>query len=531
MILRELISSLFFIFFALFSISINAQKLNYEISDNASKMFELENYTRAKELYREDYKKDLTNVKTKYHFGVCLVYTYEVDDAIKILEAIANNNSTPIEVWYHLARAYHLSNRYDKAITTYAKYSKLSGANAKLITNCTRNIEMCNNAKILIKTPLNIVFENLGKKVNSKGKEYLPILTPDENMLLYTTRRKGTTGMIYDLEGYFTADIFLSKYKYGAWSNGRSNGYPNSHGNEQTAGISENGNFILYYVNNPLSKNNLQLSLKTKSSFKKSEMIASKEINRSESEQISATISNDGNYIIFSSNRISGLGGHDLYICRKLPNGTWAEPINMGKTINTSSDEIYPYLSNDGSELYFASQGHNSIGGYDIFKSQFDLSTKEWLKPENIGYPLNTPDDNMSICFDETKKYAYVAANRKDAIGDLDIYRVNFLDAPPSYTTIKGLVLDADSNLFHKQLTIEVFNKTTEELYGIYEVNPTKGTYLMILPPNKYELNIEIPGKGYYKELFVVEDRTKYKSEISRNIKVNFNPSKTTDLK
>jgi tetratricopeptide (TPR) repeat protein len=510
------------VFLAFFITDIRAQKLNYEISENASKMFELKNYSRAKELYREKYKKDLTNVKTKYRFGVCLVYTYEVDDAIKILESVAKKPTVPNEIWYHLARAYHLSYRFDKAITTYKKYITINGANDELVDKSKRNIEMCANAKSLIKKPLHLEFENLGKRVNSKGKDFLPMITPDESMLIYTTRREGTTGRVYDLEGYYTADIYLSKYKYGKWSRARSIGTPNSYGNEQSAGISENGKYVLYYVNNPKSKNNLQLSQKSRSSFKKAVKIESKKINNGNSLQTSATISNDGNYLIFSSDRAGGFGRQDLYICRKLPNGKWAEPVNMGNTLNTIHDEAYPYLSNNGYTLHFASTGFNSIGGYDIFVSHFDLSKKEWSKPTNIGYPLNTPYNNTNICFDKNQKYAYVAAHKKDAIGDLDIYRVNFLDTPPAYTTIKGLVLDVDSNVFNHPITIEVFDKKTQELYGIYEANSVKGCYIMILPPNSYEINIDIPGKGYFKKLYNVAGRNKYRKELNQNIIVSF---------
>ncbi len=506
----------------LFSANLFAQKLNYEISDNANKMFDLGNFQRAKELYREKYKKDLSDVKIKYRFGVCLANTYELSDAIKTLESVSKDPSIPTEVWYYLARAYHLSNRYDKAISLYKKYNSSNGAKTELIAKSERNIEMCNNAKIIIKKKVNVQFENLGKRINSAGKEYLPMITPDESMLLYTTRRQGTTGRIYDLKGYYTADIFLSKFKYSKWSRARSVGSPNSYGNEQTAGISENGKFVLYHVNNPKSKNNLQISEKSRSSFKRSVQIKSKDINSNSGLQLSATISNEGNYLIFSSNRPDGIGRQDLYICRKLPNDEWAEPVNMGKTINTTFDESYPYLSNNGYTLHFASTGFNSIGGYDIFVSHFDLSKKEWSKPKNVGYPINTPYNNTNISFSKNNKYAYVATHRKDSYGDLDIYRVNFTDTHPSYTTIKGVVLDADSNLFNIPLTIEVFTKNTEELYGIYEVNPTKGNYIMILPPDKYEINIDIPGKGYFKQLFTVTGRNKYKKEMKRNITVSF---------
>ena len=512
-----------------FSSTIFAQKLNYEISDNPNKMFDLGNFQRAKEIYRDKYKKDLSNEKIKYKYGVCLINTYELADGIKFLESISKSPSTPVEVWYYIARGYHLSNRYDKAITLYQKYNGISGAKAALIDISNRNMEMCNNAKIIVQKPLNISFENLGKRVNSAGREYLPMITPDERMLLYSTRRQGTTGRIYDLEGYYTADIFLAKYKYGKWSKARSVGAPNSYGNEQTAGISEDGKSVIYYVNNPKSKNNLQISKKSRSSFKRSTLIKSNAINNNSGIQQSATIANDGNYLIFSSDKPGGTGRQDLYICKKLPNGEWAEPVNMGNTINTTFDESYPYLTNNGHTLYFASTGHNSMGGYDIFVTHFDFSKKEWSKPKNVGYPLNPSYNNTNICFTKNKKYAYVSTYRKDSYGDLDLYKVNFEDADPSYTTIKGYVLDADSNIFKTPLTIEVFDKKTDELYGLYEVNTTNGSFIMILPPNNYEINIDVPEQGYFKKAFNVLGRNKYKKEKKQNITVSFDlpePSK-----
>jgi len=511
------------LFFILpFSNSYFAQKLNYEISDNPNKMFDLGNFQRAKEIYRDQYKKNLTDEKIKYKFGVCLVNTYELDDGIKILESLTKTLNTTPKVWYYLGRAYHLSNRYDKAISMYKKYITINGAEIEFIVRSKRNISMCNNAKIIVKKPLNISFENLGKRVNSSGREYLPIITPDESLLLYSTRRQGTTGRIYDLKGYYTADIFLAKYNYENWSKARSVGSPNSYGNEQTAGISENGKYALYYVNNPKSKNNLQISEKNRSSFKRSIKINSSKISNGTKVQITATIANDGNYLIFSSDKIGGIGKQDLYFCKKLPNDEWADPVGLGNTINTKFDESYPYLTNNGQTLYFASTGHNSMGGYDIFVSHFDLTKKEWSKPENVGYPLNTPYNNTSICFTQNKKYAYVAAHRKDSYGDLDLYKVNFKDSVPSYTTIKGFVLDADSNSLNMPLTIEVFDKNTEELYGLYEVNPIKGNFIMILPPNNYEINIDIPEQDSFKQSFNVLGRNKFKNETEHNITVTF---------
>ncbi|MCB0402540.1 MAG: tetratricopeptide repeat protein, partial [Flavobacteriales bacterium] len=513
---------LFFIPFLL-TAPARAQKLHYENSESASKMFSNGNYKRAKELYREQYKKDLTNEKNKYYLAVCMVYTYERDDAIKMLEALAKKTGTDKEVWYHLAKAYHLENRYDKAIDLYKKYLN-EGNEPTLKTEAERNIQMCQNAKILVKNPLNITYEKIDNMLNSAGDDYLPFIIPDESEMFFSTRREGTTGRIYDLENYYPADIYVSGYKYGKWKKAHSIGSPNSYGNEQSVGISENGNYLVFYVNNPQSKNNLQIAERGKKSFKKAEKIDNKDINLSSSLQLSGTLTNDGNYLIFSSDRPGGQGGQDLYACKKLPNGKWGNPTNLGSNINTPYDECYPTIEDEGSMLYFASKGHNSIGGFDLFKARIDLNAMEFEKPVNVGYPLNTPDDNLSISFSGSGKYAYVSAYRNDTEGGLDIYRVNFMDTDPQFTTIKGFVLDADSNTYNTPLSIEVFTKTGGDLYGIYEVNSKKGSYLMILPPNKYVMNVEVPGQGTFKKELNVQGRNKYKPEIERNIRVIFSP-------
>jgi hypothetical protein len=323
------------------------------------------------------------------------------------------------------------------------------------------------------------------------------------------------------MEGYYTSDIYTAKYKYEKWSKTRSVGYPNSYGNEFTAGVSEDGEKIFYYLNNPDNKNILHISRKSKSSFKKSEEIKNKSINAKNSEQISATITNDENTLIFSSNRTGSVGGFDLYTCKKLPNGKWGAPTSLSPNINSIANENYPYLTDNGKTLYFASDGYNSMGGYDIFKSKFDDETNEWSTPINIGYPINTPIDDYSICFTNDKKFAYIAAIRNDSYGDYDIYKINFEEKPSLLTTIKGYVLDADSTILKTPIHIEVFNAETGDLQGIYDSNQ-KGTYIMILAPGQYNLVAEIPNKGTFKEKLTIKDRKLFKPEISRNIRVNF---------
>lgn len=519
-------------FFAIFcSSTIYAQKLHYELPENAGKLFNSGNYAKALELYRDIYKKDMADAKNAYHFGVCLIYTYDFDNGIKTLEKITHKPDCPSDVWYHLAKGYHATLRFDKAIETFNKFLKTNSSNNILVKDASRRIEMCENAKQLIKDPVNVTFENLGASVNSKGKDYLPLIADMESYLLFTTRREGTTGRIYDLEGNYTADIYGSKFKSTAWSKAASIGTPNSYGNEQTAGISENGEIVFYYVNNPESKNNLQIAEKSKSAFKKSEMVKGKYINAKTSEQISATITNNKNLVVYSSNAVDGKGGFDLYLSRMLPNGTWAEPENIGETINTPYNENYPYLTNDGKTLYFASEGHQSIGGYDIFKSDYSEETNTWSNPENIGYPLNTPLDDYSICFTQDKKYAYLAAFRKDSYGDYDIYKVTLNNEAPPLTTIKGFVLNQDSIVHTQPIRMEVFNAETGDLQGIYESN-TKGSYIIILPPGKYDVMADLPNNQTFNQKIEVKGRKLFKPELNQNIRINFvQPQPVNEIK
>lgn len=494
-----------------------AQKLHYELPENASKMYNNGNFIKAKELYRDLYKKNQNNTEFKFRFGVSLLNSYEWEDGLKMLEEVSKKLDVSNEVWYYLGKGYHLTNRYDLAIKMFEKYISIDGSSA-LAEKSKRRIEMCLNAKSLVKSPVNTQFENLGKYINSNGKECNPVVTPDENYVLFTTRREGTTGRIYDLEGYYTADIYASSFKSNKWSKARSINYPNSYGNESVAGISEDGTYIFYYVDNPKEKNSLYMAEKGKRSYMKPKKINNKDINAKHSQQLSATISNDGNTMIFSSDRKDGKGQFDLYIAKKLPNGKWGMPSNMGESINTSLNENYPYLVDEGKTLYFASEGHKSIGGYDVFKSTFDEETQTWSKPENIGYPLNTPDDNTGICFSQDKKIVYLSAYRSDSEGGLDIYRVELKDEETELTTVKGMVYQSDSSLVNYPMQIEAFKEDGGDLQGIFEVNSSKGSYIMILPPNKYILKIADNNGNTIEKKLWIKDRNLFKAEIEQNI-------------
>ncbi|HCQ28669.1 MAG TPA: hypothetical protein DIU39_00170, partial [Flavobacteriales bacterium] len=241
-----------------------------------------------------------------------------------------------------------------------------------------------------------------------------------------------------------------------------------------------------------------------------------KEIN-SKYTEIAAAISPDGNAIYFASHRPGGYGGVDIYVSRKLPNGKWAKAQNLGPTINTAFDEDFPNISPDGKTLYFSSKGHTSMGGYDIFKASWDPVKRIWVGVKNIGYPINTPEDNMNFRISENGRTGYISAVRADTKGDLDIYSVTFNEVEPKYTVLKGYIYATDSTQKITEVYISVVDNETGEVFGEYLPNPNTGRYVMILPPGNYNLLIEADGYSPIEEDFEVYGKSSFRTEINKN--------------
>jgi Tol biopolymer transport system component len=245
-------------------------------------------------------------------------------------------------------------------------------------------------------------------------------------------------------------------------------------------------------------------------------------INSPKASEIAACISSDGTLLYFASNRAGGLGGTDLYVTHKLPNGKWALPQNLGPEINTPYNEDFPTLSSDGKLLYFSSNGHTSIGGYDIFKAEMDETTKQYTNPKNVGYPINTPEDNYNFRLSSTGHYGYMAALREGGMGDMDIYRITFNDVDPQYSVVKGNIRSVDSTqkLNFTDVFISVTDNKTQEVVGTYLPNPNSGHYVMVLAPGTYDISIEANGFQTIAEKISVLDKSSYKFEITKDIQL-----------
>ena len=459
--------------------------------EDAAEHWKHNNYPMAQACYKVLVAKSPGNIEYNYRLGVCYLKTnVSKKEAVKYLEVVTKQDKGEPDSWFYLGQAYQTALRFDDAIKAYSKYKeKDTGKEAQ--ANADRGIETCNNAKALMKYPLKVTFTNLGKEINSEFPDYYPFVTADEQMIVFTSRRKGNVGAAtVEVDGYYASDIWKSGSLNGVWQKSKNVGPPvNGNYDEQAVGLSADGKWMTVYIDNVSTAGDIYLSMNNKT-FQKPEKLND---NVNKAFETAGSLSPDGNVIFFSSKREGGQGGLDIWMARKLPTGAWALAQNI-TSLNSGYDEDFPFMAPDGRTLYFASKGHNSMGGYDIFVSTWNEEDNTWTNPKNIGYPINTPDDNVTISFTENNRVAYISTVREGGVGDLDIFRVVFDEIQEtSYTLVTGKILTPDSSK-NLDAIITVTNSKSQEEVGTYKPVPQNGKYVMALPPGKYVINIEAAG-------------------------------------
>ncbi len=411
---------------------------------------------------------------------------------------------------FYFARAYHLNYMWDSAITEYKAYTPHAGAKEK--KDISRYIEQCNNGKELAQHPIPVKIENLGGAINSPYPDYSPFVTADENTIVFTSKRPGTTGGFIDPgTGEYFEDIYISHFKNGQWDTADDIGPPiNTPDNDATAYLTPDGQklFIFRDVNGG------DIYLSTLGSQGWSNPVAlSNKINTPYHES-TVCLSPDGKILYFVSDKPGGKGGRDIYKSYLQPDSSWGDAINLGDTINTPYDEEGVYIHPDGKTMYFSSKGHNTMGGYDIFKSNKIGSS--WGVPENLGYPVNTPDDDVFFIVSASGKHGYYASARDGGLGGLDIYRLEMNGLTANLIVLKGVILDSITrNTLSAKITL--LNKTTQITTPSKSKSGT-GEYLLSLPAgSEYEIKVTADGYPDYTFNLTIADTVHYR-EIVKNI-------------
>jgi tetratricopeptide (TPR) repeat protein len=367
-------------------------------------------------------KKDPGNCNVNYRVGLC--YMKQAGDEVKALpylkKAVENidlkyvegkfkNPAAPPETWILIGDSYMRQNLLDDASDAYKKYHDLIGtSDSKKLAVINKRIEDVASSKELQQTSQNLQMLNLGNLINTKYSETGPVLSGDQKTLVYTQSRDAfekimvshRTGAIWGTPVEITRQI-------------------GSEGDCYATGISNDGT-ELYVINHDEIGSDIYVSKLVKGKWQKMQPIPGK-VNTKYHES-SACVSPDGKYLYFSSDRPKGFGGFDLYVAEKTGD-IWGNIKNLGKIINTDKDEVAPYLSADGKVLYFSSNGHKTVGNMDILYSVKDADGN-WQTPVNPGKPINTTNDELSYVYFDDTKTGYISRNLPQGVGKNDLYSV-----------------------------------------------------------------------------------------------------------
>lgn len=493
-----------------------------------------ENYEMALSYFLEAYAIDSSNANINYKVGFCYLQSANQKNKAlpflqKAVQGIERNyvdmepreKGAPEMAYYYLGLAYRLQYNFNESNAYFNKFKDIvGGKNAALVKDLEKQVETNFNAIEYTKDTAEVTIVSLGDSVNSKYPEYSPVISADESVIIFTSRRNTNLGASNATGEIIAEDIYYSlKKRDGTWSSPRSiSENINTFGSEANIGLSADGQqlFIykdvnggdIYYSNLEGDSWSMPLALHANINSKYWET--------------HATLTVDGNTLFFVSDRKEGgFGGRDIWRCVKLPNGQWSMPLNLGPQINTPYDEDAPFIHPDGVTLFFSSNGHKSIGGFDIFKVVKDDEGK-WGTPENMKAPINTPDDDIFYVQSVDGKRGYFSSIRKGGLGEKDLYMINFEKSiAEPLTLLKGYLTFDGTDKVPSNISITATDMETGLVVQDVRPNALTGKYILILNPGDagktYTISYEAEGYQPISETITIPANSSYQ-EIEKEL-------------
>ena len=485
-------------------------------------------YDKALEHFLKAYEYNPENAALNYKIGVCHYQLKNNEEAIKFFnEALAGNEEVAVDIFYLLARSYHFTYEFQNAISNYQRCLEPDIIKDLDVKQDRINvyIRQCNNGKELVNNPVRVNINNMGEQINSPYDDYGPVFKGD-SVLYFTSRRKNEKNdERWPGDQRFYSNIYRSERQGENWQKAAlvSNDIYSRHNNAIVEATSsprriyvyrseKDEGDIYYYEHNgrgwrgPKNFSNLV---------------------NTPAKESSLCITRDGSRVYFVSDLDENARGKkDIFYSEKNENGKWSYPVNLGGTINTSLNEEGVFVNSTGDKLYFSSEGHNSMGGYDIFVAERDAAG-DWQEPENIGHPVNTPyDDVLFRMIEGQQNKGYYATIKEKGYGRKDLYEVIFLGEEREYESSNALdpiaweVEPAKERLYQPpeklaiDTTIYLFGHIMDTLAGdgvqakveiidnqqnkvvATHLTDTNGRYLVRLPEQK-RYGVEVTAKDY----------------------------------
>lgn len=423
-----------------------------------------------------------------------------------LLKVLEINSKEFAEAYALLGDIYAEQFRFGDAWRAYSDYVKNKKLKEENRLVYERKIYANYIADSIVSNPVPFDPRNMGDKINSAQSEYHPSLIADGSFMIYTVLEPGTSNNCAALNGKLE-DFYQSTNKNNEWSMRLNSGRPlNTDCNEGAANLSPDGRYLFFAATTKLSpyENSMDIyySERVGNSWSLPRALPSP-VNTASFES-QPSFSSDGRTLYFASNRSGGMGGTDIWKTIRQQDGSWSNPVNLGKPINTVGDEISPFIHPDNQTLYFASNGRFGVGGHDFYFSRLD-EAGGFSEPKNLGYPINTPYDERSLVIsaDGTRGY-FASKNIEGGMGEFDLYYFElYKEAQPVFTTyLKGHIYDEKTKIPVKANFELIDVETGNTIISSFSDEKT-GDFLVSIPENKrYALNVNADGYLFYSDAF-----------------------------
>ncbi len=401
--------------YALPAVSQNAK----EFVKKGTQQYNAKEYENALNTFKEGLKRYPKNAQLNLKTGqTYLMLPNKAESLLYLQSAFTTDPSVDENIYYYLGLSYQYNRQYKSAEKFFEEHKLRNKKQTALIDKKIRQSQFADS---LTRIPTNIVVENVGKSINSAFHEYSPLVSADGNTMIFTSNRPEEATSTGSAFSKFE-DIYISKRVDGQWSKPtKISPNINIKFNDAAASLSPDGKtLVLYYE---YGGGDIYVSKSDGSGWSKPTPL-NKNINNPMSWETSAFLTNDGKKLYFTSNRPGGLGNLDIYVSEMEQTGDWGKSTNLGPVINTEGREDSPAVDPEGLTLYFSSDGHPTMGGMDIFKSEF--KDNKWQKPVNMGYPVNSVEDDSFFAFSQDKRRAYFSTMREE--GNAEIYTLTFVE-------------------------------------------------------------------------------------------------------